>query len=119
MRASGTDVFCGAKIAATSDCSETEPPLNFLLGEVSERLKEPASKAGSLAKPGSWVQIPPSPPYLFSLVNPLRLTSCYRFSPISILAQGAETLELATYARQKNDAGKWRYQRIEQGPGRK
>jgi hypothetical protein len=25
-------------------------------------LKEPASKAGSLAKPGSWVQIPPSPP---------------------------------------------------------
>src|SRR6185437_13310146 len=33
-------------------------------GEVSERLKEPASKAGSLAKPGSWVQIPPSPPWL-------------------------------------------------------
>ena len=31
-------------------------------GEVSERLKEPASKAGSLAKPGSWVRIPPSPP---------------------------------------------------------
>ena len=33
-------------------------------GEVSERLKEPASKAGSLAKLGSWVRIPPSPPYL-------------------------------------------------------
>ena len=33
-------------------------------GEVSERLKEPASKAGSLVKPGSWVQIPPSPPFL-------------------------------------------------------
>ena len=31
-------------------------------GEVSERSKEPASKAGSLAKPGSWVRIPPSPP---------------------------------------------------------
>jgi hypothetical protein len=29
---------------------------------VSERLKELASKASSLAKPGSWVQIPPSPP---------------------------------------------------------
>ncbi len=28
-------------------------------------------------------------------------------------------MELATYARQKNEAGKWRYQRIEQGPGRK
>ena len=25
-------------------------------------MKEPASKAGSLAKPGSWVRIPPSPP---------------------------------------------------------
>ncbi len=32
---------------------------------MSERLKEPASKAGSLAKPGSWVQIPPSPPKLY------------------------------------------------------
>ena len=30
---------------------------------MSERLKEPASKAGSLAKPGSWVRIPPSPPF--------------------------------------------------------
>ena len=31
-------------------------------GEVSEWLKEPASKAGGLVKPGSWVRIPPSPP---------------------------------------------------------
>ena len=37
---------------------------HFGFGEVSERLKEPASKAGSLAKPGSWVRILPSPPYL-------------------------------------------------------
>ena len=37
---------------------------NSRRGEVSERLKEPASKAGSLAKPGSWVRIPPSPPFL-------------------------------------------------------
>ena len=28
-------------------------------------------------------------------------------------------MELAIYARQKNEAGKWRYQRIGQGPGRK
>jgi integrase len=28
-------------------------------------------------------------------------------------------VELAIYARQKNEAGKWRYQRIDQGPGRK
>ncbi len=40
------------------------------------------------------------------------LPRCYRFLNISILAQGAETVELAIYARQ-------RYQRIEQGPGRK
>src|SRR5712692_8443316 len=35
----------------------------FSCGEVSERLKEPASKAG---RPGtvSWVRIPPSPPSL-------------------------------------------------------
>jgi hypothetical protein len=28
-------------------------------------------------------------------------------------------VELAIYTRQKNEAGKWRYQRIEQGPGKK
>jgi hypothetical protein len=47
------------------------------------------------------------------------LPECYRFSHISILAKGAEIVELAIYARQKNEAGEWRYQRIEQGPGRK
>jgi hypothetical protein len=36
---------------------------------VSERLKEPASKAGSLAKPGSWVQIPPSPPFFLAAIT--------------------------------------------------
>jgi hypothetical protein len=44
---------------------------------VSERLKEPASKAGSLAKPGSWVQIPPSPPFLLP---------CFQLSTASVLA---------------------------------
>jgi hypothetical protein len=34
-----------------------------LAGEVAEWLKAPLSKSGILAKPGSWVQIPPSPPY--------------------------------------------------------
>ena len=29
---------------------------------MSEWSKEPASKAGSLEKPGSWVRLPPSPP---------------------------------------------------------
>jgi hypothetical protein len=45
-------------------------------GEVSERLKEPASKAGSLAKPGSWVRIPPSPPrivWCVAAIHPYRL----------------------------------------------
>jgi hypothetical protein len=37
---------------------------------VSERLKEPASKAGSLPKAGSWVRIPPSPPFFLSVFSP-------------------------------------------------
>jgi hypothetical protein len=39
-------------------------------GEVSERLKEPASKAGSLPKAGSWVRIPPSPPCTIRCMAP-------------------------------------------------
>jgi hypothetical protein len=33
------------------------------VGEVAERLKAPLSKSGILSKTGSWVRIPPSPPY--------------------------------------------------------
>jgi hypothetical protein len=47
------------------------------------------------------------------------LPRCYLFLRIFVLAKGAETVGLAIYARQKNEAGEWRYQRIEQGPGRK
>src|SRR5882762_10544015 len=45
-------------------CPASAPPLEWFshCGEVSEWSKEPASKAGSLAKPGSWVRLPPSPP---------------------------------------------------------
>jgi hypothetical protein len=33
------------------------------IGEVAERLKAPLSKSGILPKAGSWVRIPPSPPF--------------------------------------------------------
>jgi hypothetical protein len=61
----------------------SKPPLNFWAGEVSERLKEPASKAGSLAKPGSWVQIPPSPPSFFASQLPIKLRVSEPFDAIS------------------------------------
>jgi hypothetical protein len=46
-------------------------------------LKEPASKAGSLAKPGSWVQIPPSPPCFFASQLPVKLRVSERLAGIS------------------------------------
>src|SRR5690242_13598787 len=63
MRAGDATFFCRAKMRLPLRVAEKRR-LRYTRcrGEVSERLKEPASKAGSLAKPGSWVQIPPSPP---------------------------------------------------------
>src|SRR5258706_12558064 len=45
-------------------------------GEVSERLKELASKA-SVGGTLPWVQIPPSPPYLDPCVGPLKWDTAF------------------------------------------
>ena len=50
-------------------------------GEVAEWLKAPLSKSGILAKPGSWVRIPPSPPFA-----PREIDVC---GEMSELAEGA------------------------------
>ena len=56
------------------------------VGEVAERLKAPLSKSGILSKTGSWVRIPPSPPYDGILKN----SACPKiFGEMSELAEGA------------------------------
>ena len=54
---------------------------------MAERLKAPLSKSGILSKTGSWVQIPPSPPYHGILY---KISACLKiFGEMSELAEGA------------------------------
>jgi hypothetical protein len=54
---------------------------------VAERLKAPLSKSGILSKTGSWVRIPPSPPYDSILI---KFSACLKiFGEMSELAEGA------------------------------
>src|SRR6267154_439491 len=70
--AGGQNALLGARIVCY-DCESR--------GEVSERLKELASKA-SVGGTLPWVQIPPSPPYLKTPVKPQFLTSVLRRAKI-------------------------------------
>ena len=54
-------------------------------GEVAEWLKAPLSKSGILPKAGSWVRIPPSPPFCKRFSS----SPAYFFGEMSELAEGA------------------------------
>ncbi len=58
-------------------------------GEVAERLKAPLSKSGILPKVGSWVRIPPSPPFSDEGLHQHCSDLSARCGEMSELAEGA------------------------------